>query len=148
MELRSLFRDQRQFVRDLLTQADIALDLGEYGLAAQTYWMLKVNVRPAAYGDRDILAYFLYALEKLGQTHFKVHFKGDHRVSFKAIEATLRRRMQESDLYKAFCDKGDGSKPDPKCKHKRTIDVHVDVKQDGSATVSKRPAAGPARSAR
>ena len=94
LALRSLWKDPRSEGEDYLRYADIALDLGEYGLAAHLYFLIGTGLSVSAYGDRNVLAHFLYSVEKLGVTELKTLFKGDHQRDFADIDKQRAARLR------------------------------------------------------
>lgn len=110
VELAGLFKDQQSLVKDVITTADIALDLEAFDLAAMLYWSILSGVKSEAYRDRPLLEHFLYALERLGVKDLKNDFKGDHAAAFAAIEADRRKRVEMA--FKPA--EPDASKPSPK----------------------------------
>jgi hypothetical protein len=71
--------------------ADIALDLGEYGLAAHLYYLIGTGLSAKEYGDRNVLAHFLFSVEQLGVKAIKELFKGDHVRDFSEIQKQSER---------------------------------------------------------
>ncbi len=80
--------------------ADAALRLGDYGTAALVYWSalgttqaLKglsfANDQPIPLTKEDVLARYLYCLEKLGVPDWKGEFEGDFAAAFRQLDATL-----------------------------------------------------------
>jgi len=80
--------------------ADAALRLEDYGPAALLYWsalgtshQLKglsfLNDQPVALTKEDVLARFLYCLEKLGVPGWKNEFEGDFTASFRQLDTAL-----------------------------------------------------------
>jgi hypothetical protein len=94
--IRSLFKRERDSASDWVKMADIALDVDEYGFSAHLYYLISNVVDPANYDHRNLLAYWLYCLEKLGVTTIKDHFKGDHQSDFERI-ADERQQMMDSE---------------------------------------------------
>lgn len=94
LALRALWKDRRSEGEDYLRYADIALDLGEYGLAAHLYFLIGTGLSARAYGDRNVLAHFLYSVEKLGVTELKTLFKGDHQRDFADIDKQRAARLR------------------------------------------------------
>ena len=109
LEIRGLFKRKRPYTRDYLRLADIALDLGVYGEAAQMYLMVVLYIKKSVYGTRPMFAHFLYCLEKLGVTGLKAAFKGNHAARFAKIAAERRRLMESSPVYKAMSRKRPGA---------------------------------------
>jgi len=100
-ESSELFRDPNHVRPNLVSYADIALDLGEYGLAAQTYWLiLNYFDKENDYNNRDILAHFLYCLNKLGHSEILEKFKGDFTKKFEIIDEDRECFMKDSEAYK------------------------------------------------
>jgi hypothetical protein len=98
----SLFKDEEKYDKDFVEFADIALDLKVYGFAAQLYWLIMSNVPKDTYKDKNILAYFLYCLDKLGDQEIKKNFKGNFDKEFKKIEKEQKKQMENSSVYKSF----------------------------------------------
>ncbi len=80
--------------------ADAALRLEDYGTAALLYWsalgtshQLKglsfLNDQPVDLAKDDVLARYLYCLEKLGVPQWKGEFEGDFTGSFRQLDAAL-----------------------------------------------------------
>ena len=98
----SLFTKKDQFEQDFVEFNDIALDLGNYGLAAQMYWLTLSYLPKKAYNERNILAHYLYCLDKLGdKTTIKI-FEGDFDKMFKEIEQERMNLMKKSEMYNSF----------------------------------------------
>jgi hypothetical protein len=100
-----------------LEYADIALDLEVYGFAAHMYWLIIGN-KPDAFPDRDILAHYLYCLEKLGDTDNIRTFEEEYtRQKFKKIERERKQAMENSPVYnrsKGIQNKKTKKKKEPK----------------------------------
>ncbi len=80
--------------------ADAALRLEDYGTAALVYWAslgtdqtLKGlsfgNDEPVALSKEDVLARYLYCLERLGVPEWKGEFEGDFTAAFRQLDASL-----------------------------------------------------------
>ncbi len=80
--------------------ADAALRLEDYGTAALVYWAslgtdqtLKGlsfrNDEPVALAKEDVLARYLYCLEKLGVPEWKGEFEGNFTAAFRQLDAAL-----------------------------------------------------------
>lgn len=80
--------------------ADVALRLGDYGTAALIYWSAITNNeslqglsflddRPVTLTKEDVLARYLYCLEKLGVPEWKGEFEGDFGPAFRQLDASL-----------------------------------------------------------
>ncbi len=78
---------------------DIAVEVGQPGFAALNYWNAYRSLEPEAYGNRNLLEYVLYSLERLDIKDIKKNFRGDHAVEFKRIdeERTKRKRAMLKD---------------------------------------------------
>lgn len=99
-EINLIFNDQRQIQENILEYADIALDLEVYGFAAHLYWLIIGN-KPEDFSDRDILAHYLYCLEKLGNQENIESFEEEYtQQKFKRIERERRRAMENSPVYR------------------------------------------------
>ncbi len=104
-EIDTLFKSQDALKPDLLRYADISLDLGEYGFASQLYWLILNSFSQEECNGRNILAHYLYCLDKLGDKLIIKNFKGDFKTEFQAIEQQRNRLMRESDIYNVFSKK-------------------------------------------
>jgi hypothetical protein len=93
MELQELFKDRGSTAKDVITTADIALDLEAFDMAGLLYWSIVSAFDPKQYDDRPLLESFLYCLERLGVKEIKSNFQGDHKAAFAAIEADRRKRV-------------------------------------------------------
>ena len=117
-EINLLFDNQRTIQNRILEYADIALDLEVYGFAAHLYWLIIGN-KPPEFTERDILAHYLYCLDRLGDTENIRSFEEEYtRQKFKKIEKERERVMETNEVYKRSQrfqrqDK-QGKKPDKK----------------------------------
>ncbi|MFC1572237.1 hypothetical protein ACFL6M_01435 [Candidatus Eisenbacteria bacterium] len=99
MGISELFADPDSFAEDLLSYADIALDVETLGLAAEIYWQAILYNEE----NRDrALDGFLYCLEQLGVTDIKANFRGDAQARFRRVEDAARVRMESSVMYQAM----------------------------------------------
>jgi tetratricopeptide (TPR) repeat protein len=112
MEINDLFKDRDAIAKDLVRYADIALDLEAYGFAAMLYWNIVCAIKPADYGDRELVEYFLYCLERLGVKGLKENFRGDHAAEFARIKAERRKLMEENPAFRKGKKEKSGG-PDP-----------------------------------
>ncbi|MBP6608172.1 MAG: hypothetical protein KA258_01210 [Deltaproteobacteria bacterium] len=94
LALRELWKERSVESLDYLRWADIALDLGEYGLAAHLYYLIGTGLSAKAYGDRNVLAHFLFSVEQLGVKAIKELFKGDHVRDFSDIQKQSEGRLR------------------------------------------------------
>jgi hypothetical protein len=101
-EIAELFTDKEKLRVDIVEFADIALDLENYAIAAQIYWLAMTHLSKEDCGDRDLLAYMLYCLHKLGDETTIENFKSDYKKEFAEIEAERLELMHNSLMYKAF----------------------------------------------
>jgi hypothetical protein len=101
-EVNSLFQSEDSLKADFIRYADIALDLGNFGFAAQLYWLILNYFSEEDYNNRNILAHYLYCLDKLGDKESIKNFQGDFPEEFKNIENERRKIMEESPVYNAF----------------------------------------------
>lgn len=101
-EINGLFSSKDELRSDFIKYADIALDLENYGFAAQIYWLALSHLAEEDYDGRDLLAYYLYCLDKLGDTETIDNFKDDYTVKFTKIEAERLDLMRNSIMFKAF----------------------------------------------
>jgi len=100
--IKELFKESEELENDVLKYADIALDLGVYHFAAQLYWMILTHLKPEQYANRNLLAHYLYCLDKLGDKVTVQNFEGNFQLEFDKIEMERSKMMIESPLYKAF----------------------------------------------
>lgn len=99
-EINLLFNNQISIKDNILEYADIALDLEVYGFAAHMYWLIIGN-KPDEFPERDILAHYLYCLEKLGDEENISSFEEEYtRQKFKRIERERKLAMENSPVYK------------------------------------------------
>jgi tetratricopeptide (TPR) repeat protein len=98
----SLFQSKENLKKDFVQYADIAFDLENYGLAAQMYWLMVTHFSEDEYGKRNILAYYLYCLDQLGEKETVKNFKGDFPKEFSKITSERKKIMEKSSIYKAF----------------------------------------------
>ena len=102
MMIKQLFQSQENLKKDLVTYADIALDLEEYGFAAQLYWLIANFIPAEVYGDRNMLAHFLYCLDELGDKETAENFKEEIKAEFPKIKQERIDIMKADAMYKAF----------------------------------------------
>jgi tetratricopeptide (TPR) repeat protein len=99
-EINLLFDNQRTIQNRILEYADIALDLEVYGFAAHLYWLIIGN-KPDDFTERDILAHYLYCLERLGDNENIRSFEEEYtRQKFKKIERERQKVMENSEVYR------------------------------------------------
>jgi tetratricopeptide (TPR) repeat protein len=104
-ELKTLFKSKENYRKDFVKYADIALELEDYGSAAQLYWLILTYFSKDDYNDRDMLSYYLYCLDKLGDKETIKNFKDDFLNKFKKVEKEQKKIMEESSIYKSFAKK-------------------------------------------
>jgi hypothetical protein len=76
--------------KDIIEYADIALDIEEYGFAAQLYWEVLTQINREEFKDRGyegLMEYFLFCVDKVGAQDFVTNFKGDHKTAFEKISS-------------------------------------------------------------
>lgn len=95
----TLFKDPKRLDEDLQELAMIAIDLKAYGFAAQLSAMLMVRKKEFT---EPFLEYFLFCLDKLGDTQLRQNFKIDHVKVFREIEKERQRAMEKDPTYKMF----------------------------------------------
>ena len=105
MCISELFKDNYSTASDFVEYADITLDLKVYGFASHMYWLILTSMPRKVYDDREITAYFLYCLDKLGDKKLIENFKGNFPKEFKKIENLCQKQMEESVIYKSFINK-------------------------------------------
>lgn len=116
-EINLLFENQVNIQENILSYADIALDLEVFGFAAHLYWLILGN-KPDEFKDRDILAHYLYCLDKLGDNVNIKNFEEEFtRQKFTKIEKERLQAMESNETYKRSVEhqnhvdkKGKGSK--------------------------------------
>lgn len=101
IEISELFKEDKNFLKDLYKYAEIATDLGVYDFAAQLFWLT------ASYGTDEKMQEksmnnFLYCLEKLGVKDLKSNFNGNFDKIFKDIENEKDNEMKSNSLYKSM----------------------------------------------
>jgi len=101
-ELGKLFKEKDNLAKDLLELGDIALDLGASGYAAEVYWLCFSRLKKEDLGHREMLPYYLYALEKLHVNDIRKNFPGDFDKEFARIDKERKKHMEQSPAYKAF----------------------------------------------
>ena len=101
-EINGLFSSDDELKSDFTKYAYIAFDLENYGFAAQIYWLALSHLAKEDYDERDLLAHFLYCIDKLGDTETIDNFKDDYTAKFAEIEAERLELMRNSFMYKAF----------------------------------------------
>ncbi|MDX2361422.1 MAG: hypothetical protein QNK23_11495 [Crocinitomicaceae bacterium] len=103
-EIGKLFSDRKNLKKDFLSYADIALDLKDYGFAAQMYWLVMSSFKKEELDDRNILAHYLYCVNKLGNATVLEFFESDFVKEFKEIEEERDALMKANPMYQAFGD--------------------------------------------
>lgn len=96
-EIQQLFRDSDKLLDDLFTYGEIATDLNAPALAAQIFWISATANKEK---QEKCIHYFLYCLDKLGNTEIKTNFKGDFDKIFKKLDAERAKQMKSSQAYK------------------------------------------------
>ncbi len=87
-------------IQTFATKAEIALHLGRYGEAAQTYWQLLFrkgdahvqlinDKQPRTLTTEQLITRYLYCLEQLGAPQWKSQFKGDFTEAFNQLDTEL-----------------------------------------------------------
>ncbi|MCB9246505.1 MAG: hypothetical protein H6606_08745 [Flavobacteriales bacterium] len=100
--IQHLFADPDGYRKDFVKYADIALDLQAYSFAAQLYWIILSHFQKEDYDDRNMLAYYLYALDKLGVPSIREFFEMNYEEEFSRIESERDKLMRESGIFQAF----------------------------------------------
>ncbi len=101
-KINTLFQNADNTKQDLLEYADIAFDLENYAFAGQLYWFIFTGLQEKDYDNRNILAHFLYCIDKLGSGEYLVNFNGDFPAEFEKIEAERLKLMEKDGIYKSF----------------------------------------------
>lgn len=102
MKVKEMFRERDKFRGDLIEYADIALDLENYSISGHMYWMILSHLSAEDYRGRDMVAHYLYSINKLGIHGMEENFVGDFPSEFQAIEQERREIMEGSDIYNRF----------------------------------------------
>ena len=105
MSIKELFQEEDQLKNDVIEYADIAMDLEAYGFAAQLYWLILSHFDKEDYRGRNLLAHYLYCLDKLGDKTNIHNFEGDFDAEFKTIEVAIIDRIEKSPFYNSFKEK-------------------------------------------
>ena len=100
-----LFKQKDDFGKDIIKYADIAMDLEVYGFSAQLYWWAFSSIPKKDYKSKNVLSYFLYCLNELGDKEISKNFKGDFKKEFKTIDLERKKAMTESKIYNSFKQK-------------------------------------------
>jgi tetratricopeptide (TPR) repeat protein len=113
LELRSLFSKPKRLKKDIIELADIATDLSVYGSAAHAYYLAYRRFPAEDQRGRDLLACFLFCMEKLGHTRIKRYFEAsDIEARIRKVGELRRERMKRSVVYRSFAKKK-AEKPRP-----------------------------------
>lgn len=94
MEIRTLFKDRKKTVQDVIRYADIARDLKDYGFAAFIYWNMLSRVKDEQFDHRELIERFLFCLNELGVKSIQENFQGDHAAAFARMQAERRKRIE------------------------------------------------------
>lgn len=100
--VKDLFADSKKLKEDLITYADIALDLGSYAFAGHLYWYLLTLFPEEKFRGHNFLVYYLYSLEKLGVTGPRAFFKDDFSKEISSLDKERDEAMKKDPLYKSF----------------------------------------------
>ncbi|MFH2143168.1 MAG: hypothetical protein ABIJ97_12145, partial [Bacteroidota bacterium] len=88
--------------KDVISYAEIALDLREYGFAAKLYWFIITSVPENDYDQKATLKNFLFCLQKLNAVKTISNFKVELIEEAKSVEAERIKIMQMSPVYNSF----------------------------------------------
>ncbi|MHB1556378.1 MAG: tetratricopeptide repeat protein [Isosphaeraceae bacterium] len=110
MQIRTLFKDRKRTVQDVIRYADIAQDLGDFGFAAFIYWNMIGRVKEEQFNPRDLIDRFLFCLDELGVKTIQENFKGDHAATFARMREERRKRI-EAGPGKTAKDRPAGDRP-------------------------------------
>lgn len=94
IEIRTLFKDRKKTVQDVIRYADIAQDLGDFGFAAFLYWNMVGRVKEEQFSQRELIERFLFCLDELGVKTIHENFKGDHAARFARMREERRKRIE------------------------------------------------------
>ena len=98
LEINELFTEGTNASEEFVKYADIAFDLEAWDYAAHMYWLVFTHFSETDYGKkRNILAYYLYCLEKLGQHDILLLFNLNYSKEFKKIENERKKAFDERD---------------------------------------------------
>ncbi len=101
-EINNLFQSEENYRADFIRYADIALDLENYGFAAELYWIIFSHLSEENYEGRNMLAHYLYCLDKLGDKESIKNFEGDFIAEFENIDKERQKLMEENAIYNSF----------------------------------------------
>lgn len=99
LELAELFQKGETFGDDLYRYANIAMELGNYGYAAQYFWL---HVSLSRTKKPDAIELMAYCIHKCGTANLEGFFSEKTLASFQETEKLLKKRMVESATYKAM----------------------------------------------
>jgi hypothetical protein len=98
MQINELFKDQAKSKQDVLSYAEIALDLGQPGIAAMLYWNAVVSTKPNEKELNNLIEHVVYCVDKLGVKTLQEFFKGDHKAEFAKIKAEQTKRIHDIEV--------------------------------------------------
>jgi tetratricopeptide (TPR) repeat protein len=93
--IKELFKDKTKSKADLLSYAEIALDLDIPGVAGMLYWYAILTTNPNEIERNDLIEHFLYCIDKLGDNTLQKNFKGDHAAAFAKIKEMQAKRTSD-----------------------------------------------------
>jgi len=105
MSLSQLFKKKEDLKKDLVSYAEICMDLGYYDYAAEVYWYVSLNVKAEDFGKKSFLPYYLYCMKKLGHTTVLKFFKEEFDKDYARIDKEMDKRMKSDFMYKAMGNK-------------------------------------------
>jgi len=99
MEIKELFKNKENYLKDIFTYAKIARDLKVYDFSAHLFWL---SYTYDSKNQKEALNNYLYCIDKLGEKELKANFKGDFEKIFKKIDDEMQNEMKTSEIYKSF----------------------------------------------
>lgn len=102
LQVKELFKDSKKLKEDLITYADIALDLGAYSIAGHLYWYLQTVFPDEKHNGHDFLIYYLYSLQKLGVPQVQTYFTENYSKEINSLDKEQDDLMKNDPIYKSF----------------------------------------------
>lgn len=102
LQVKDLFQDSKKLKEDLISYADIALDLGAYSFAGHLYWYLLSRFPDEKHNGHNFLIYYLYSLQKLGVKEVQSFFVDNYSGEIAALDKEREELMKNDPIYKSF----------------------------------------------
>lgn len=118
-EIKTVFREGSLPV-NTADYADMALDAGQYGLAAELYWLALTAGGEQLDDERNLVTHYLYALHRLDSKALGMFFKEEVVATFDTIDEERRTLMEQHPAYLAAShDEEEGQKAGRKSSGKK-----------------------------